>query len=705
MPDDDEAKKKMRVRIERDSYSVLLSFKDGATPRQVEQRMDDTLGYTYNSKYHLAGVHDMFQILNEHKQVQLIPEGKFKIIATEENHELVALIAKQKDKKRNKGKGGKGGRRAVTSMGHNRNGFGQGLTLRSSPKPTAGMRLSSSMTKTFYPKASSNGFNVSRPSSSAANTRTSAFPKQGNRLNNFSNRQFMFDVAPKPLVAPKKYPPQIPPSPQQRPLMRPSTSAASVSSMNNSILDSSWSDATLAPSSPKINPASRIPSIKEFTDNAKRMMLRMYPESIHLSEMTDRYCQEYGVTIEPLQIFSKSWMLLVKTTFKEFLQINEGQVSMKEDWYRKYGSVLSRSLPVKPIIIVPKPNPPEPSKPFLPSNQGFRYQIPTRPKSPEVIQKMRGSINKFIHYILSLTFSGLTVGNRLALHTPEKPPGISLKASMKSPPKHEVFFSDPQKVTRVQHIEPVSSGNTLYDQHQYDARHLQNLKHLPKSKEMVRDIQSSLSGKGSAPLQPLHGFCENSDQSLLKKNQKKASKQLGNFNDLPPIIVTRAPDVHVIIHTSPVRTSTQVRSSSLPSPPTNPLRTRSTGVSSRLFGRALGDIKKQNETKQISTYQRNELDTVAYDAPITVTYTRNDPSPSKNDSDDGWGSPLPSERKFMAPNPVKTTSKMILPPMSKGSCKDQARSRSVSVCKSVSSQDGTMLEKALDATLPDDGFW
>ncbi|ULU00821.1 hypothetical protein L3Y34_001324 [Caenorhabditis briggsae] len=657
MPDDDEAKKKMRVRIERDSYSVLLSFKDGATPRQVEQRMDDTLGYTYNSKYHLAGVHDMFQILNEHKQVQLIPEGKFKIIATEENHELVALIAKQKDKKRNKGKGGKGGRRAVTSMGHNRNGFGQGLTLRSSPKLTAGMRLSSSMTKTFYPKASSNGFNVSRPSSSAANTRTSAFPKQGNRLNNFSNRQFMFDVAPKPLVAPKKYPPQIPPSPQQRPLMRPSTSAASVSSMNNSILDSSWSDATLAPSSPKINPASRIPSIKEFTDNAKKMMLRMYPESIHLSEMTDRYCQEYGVTIEPLQIFSKSWMLLVKTTFKEFLQINEGQVSMKEDWYRKYGSVLSRSLPVKPIIIVPKPNPPEPSKPFLPSNQGFRYQIPTRPKSPEVIQKMRG----------------LTVGNRLALHTPEKPP---------------VFFSDPQKVTRVQHIEPVSSGNTLYDQHQYDARHLQNLKHLPKSKEMVRDIQSSLSGK---------------DQSLLKKNQKKASKQLGNFNDLPPIIVTRAPDVHVIIHTSPVRTSTQVRSSSLPSPPTNPLRTRSTGVSSRLFGRALGDIKKQNETK-ISTYQRNELDTVAYDAPITVTYTRNDPSPSKNDSDDGWGSPLPSERKFMAPNPVKTTSKMILPPMSKGSCKDQARSRSVSVCKSVSSQDGTMLEKALDATLPDDGF-
>ncbi|ULU00823.1 hypothetical protein L3Y34_001324 [Caenorhabditis briggsae] len=616
MPDDDEAKKKMRVRIERDSYSVLLSFKDGATPRQVEQRMDDTLGYTYNSKYHLAGVHDMFQILNEHKQVQLIPEGKFKIIATEENHELVALIAKQKDKKRNKGKGGKGGRRAVTSMGHNRNGFGQGLTLRSSPKLTAGMRLSSSMTKTFYPKASSNGFNVSRPSSSAANTRTSAFPKQGNRLNNFSNRQFMFDVAPKPLVAPKKYPPQIPPSPQQRPLMRPSTSAASVSSMNNSILDSSWSDATLAPSSPKINPASRIPSIKEFTDNAKKMMLRMYPESIHLSEMTDRYCQEYGVTIEPLQIFSKSWMLLVKTTFKEFLQINEGQVSMKEDWYRKYGSVLSRSLPVKPIIIVPKPNPPEPSKPFLPSNQGFRYQIPTRPKSPEVIQKMRG----------------LTVGNRLALHTPEKPP---------------VFFSDPQKVTRVQHIEPVSSGNTLYDQHQYDARHLQNLKHLPKSKEMVRDIQSSLS-----------------DQSLLKKNQKKASKQLGNFNDLPPIIVTRAPDVHVIIHTSPVRTSTQ----------------------------------------QISTYQRNELDTVAYDAPITVTYTRNDPSPSKNDSDDGWGSPLPSERKFMAPNPVKTTSKMILPPMSKGSCKDQARSRSVSVCKSVSSQDGTMLEKALDATLPDDGF-
>lgn len=31
---------KMRKRIERDAYSVLLSFKDGASPKQVEQRME-----------------------------------------------------------------------------------------------------------------------------------------------------------------------------------------------------------------------------------------------------------------------------------------------------------------------------------------------------------------------------------------------------------------------------------------------------------------------------------------------------------------------------------------------------------------------------------------------------------------------------------------------------------------------------------------
>ena len=118
--------------------------------------------------------------------------------------------------------------------------------------------------------------------------------------------------------------------------------------------------------------------------------------------MTERYSQEYGNPVEPLQLFSKSWMMLVKSTFKEWLQIKDGEVFLKEDWFARFGSALKKSLsinasghtktsevPSKSATSVSSSSIPT----TLPINQGFRYQIPaSQPKSPVELatQQMRG---------------------------------------------------------------------------------------------------------------------------------------------------------------------------------------------------------------------------------------------------------------------------------------------------------------------------
>ena len=78
--------------------------------------------------------------------------------ATEENQDLVALIAKQKDNKgKKRGVSGKGGRRAVTSIGHHHR---SGLILRSSPKFSNGMRPTSSTGKANIAKVCYSSFKL-----------------------------------------------------------------------------------------------------------------------------------------------------------------------------------------------------------------------------------------------------------------------------------------------------------------------------------------------------------------------------------------------------------------------------------------------------------------------------------------------------------------------------------------------------------------
>uniref|UniRef100_A0A8R1END6 Uncharacterized protein n=1 Tax=Caenorhabditis japonica TaxID=281687 RepID=A0A8R1END6_CAEJA len=131
---EEEKMSKFRKRMERDAYSVLVSFKDGATPKQLETRMDETLGYTYHGKYQQGGVSDMAQLLREHEKVRPFIEGRFKIVVTEEVSDLVALIAKQKDNKRKKKGGAPKTNRPLTSVGFHRNPFSGGLGVRTSPK-------------------------------------------------------------------------------------------------------------------------------------------------------------------------------------------------------------------------------------------------------------------------------------------------------------------------------------------------------------------------------------------------------------------------------------------------------------------------------------------------------------------------------------------------------------------------------------------
>uniref|UniRef100_A0A8R1EE98 Uncharacterized protein n=1 Tax=Caenorhabditis japonica TaxID=281687 RepID=A0A8R1EE98_CAEJA len=125
----------------------------------------------------------------------------------------------------------------------------------------------------------------------------------------------------------------------------------------------------------------QMPSIKEFAENAQKMMMKRHPNSVHLSELTDLYSQEYGVSVDPLQLFSKSWKMLVSTTFKDWLVVVNSDVKLREDWA------------LKNILMA------------------------------AISQKMRG----------------LTMGARKSLRTPEKPPGLNLKTEVASPPPPESY--------------------------------------------------------------------------------------------------------------------------------------------------------------------------------------------------------------------------------------------------------------------------
>lgn len=156
-----------------------------------------------------------------------------------------------------------------------------------------------------------------------------------------------------------------------------------------------------------------MPSIVDFSNNVKRMMLLEYPADVHLSELTEIYDKHFDVSIDPLQLFSKSWMMFVKTSFKEWLQLGtDGRVEVKEPWFTNFGAALKKSMPPAPEKKKPttlhEPTSSVASS-SLPISQGFRYQIPVVRPIVSVAESMKG----------------LTVSARSVMGTPKDLPGVS----------------------------------------------------------------------------------------------------------------------------------------------------------------------------------------------------------------------------------------------------------------------------------------
>uniref|UniRef100_A0A1I7TEP2 HTH OST-type domain-containing protein n=1 Tax=Caenorhabditis tropicalis TaxID=1561998 RepID=A0A1I7TEP2_9PELO len=651
MAEEDEAKmKKMRLRIERDSYSVLLSFKDGATPRQVESRMDDTLGYTYHSKYHLAGVYDMSQILREHAQVQATADGKFKIIATKENEDLVALISRQKENKRKRGgfsqRGGavQRGRRPMTSIGHHRNPSGL-FSFRNSPRGSTVPRPFTSMSRPFTQKPLSNVSNIHKQVATS-----SSFVHPSNPLKPpVSGRNVTFTgIVKTPVSGPCI----------QRPLVRPAT-APSVSAISASRI-SNDSTSTVITSSKITKPLNHMPSIKEFTDKAKRMMLKIYPDQIHLSEVSELYLQEYGVLIEPLQLYSK----------------------------RLNVSITNPSTRIQPNQSLGLNS-------TLPTSQGFRYQVPQPKSSMEVVnQKMRG----------------LNVEARTATFAHEKPSNFISKISSKESKKVTSTLScDNQQKTITQTSSVfVSSQKPIVTDHYYDSRQLKNLKYVEKSDELKCNLDAVL----------------NEIPELKKITRKNAKSSVKNGKQpSPPGKTTQQVNAKVVNKITTNATSvTSTIPNVTPSDMERSSYRSAAGPSlfNRLFGRAVADIHKQNHLMLPTRHTEPEKKTILDSSFVPTRQTE----PEKNvildssfvaildkeqyssasaraDSDDGWGSPQ-LEKNIQKELPA--TRKVPLPPMSKGAnVKPKNRSRQASCTRSISSQDA--ITAAMNATLPDDEQW
>ncbi|CAI2347366.1 unnamed protein product [Caenorhabditis sp. 36 PRJEB53466] len=623
MPEDDELVRKMRVRMDRDAYSVLLSFKDGATPMQLEKRMDETLGYTYNGQYYKGNVHDMAQLLREHPKVRQSSDGKFKIVATEEVADLVALIANQKDGGRKKKPGGGGkGRRPVSSVGY-RNGFGGGFGARFSPKGS-GMRPITSLAKSNVHKQPHFPMSfASRPLISTSFSRPSTSSSSSNFINAQANtnRQHNSSVISKWAAY----------SIGQRPLRAPTAPLPSAHCFDGINLQISHS--VLKPQqSETVKPETRsckIPSIKEFSDNAKQMMLMMHPRSVHLSEMTELYSQEFGLAIDPLQLFSKSWNMLTQSTFKDWLEVDtEGNVKLRDASVTRNVAATTGISKLHDLTL----SDPAP----LPAIQGFRYKVPSPPKSPTelLMQKMKG----------------LTVGARTALPTPEKPPGI-LKSSSFNPIMKLIGERTNTTVT------PASSDAVSVS---VQAPILKK-KYIEKSEEIKQRISSALNGLPQI--------------QQLRKNGKKtiggrSATTSRNYNQ-QNICVLSTENVLASLQNTPTSSeNTNSQPSSL-SPPQRMRPVQNTAPSLRLIGRALADVKKQDDKtpapRRTETPLKTELYVTTATTPSEATQQTTASSLVSNVIWNFEDDVVPTKKFESRASYVAGRRPLMLPPMSKGS--------------------------------------
>ncbi|CAB03154.1 HTH OST-type domain-containing protein [Caenorhabditis elegans] len=639
---------KMRKRIERDAYSVLLSFKDGASPKQVEQRMDDTLGYDYCSKYHLAGVYDMAQILIEHPDVRQTYEGKFKIIANEDNQDLVDLISKQSDGPRNKGSS-KRGRRSSSSAGyHQRSMFGGELS-RSPRYSSCRPRSYASFGKAASKKLFQNFGQPSRPfsvlSSSKAST-SSAIQSfgTGNHDSTFGKSSGSNANPTNPPVAPSI----------QRPLMRPSTA----SSIPIFILRSgSRSPVKKHVQIKTSSSSSHMPTITEFMNNTKRMMVKELPASVHLSEMTELYEREFGAPVDPLLLFSKSWMLMAKTTFKEFLQVIDGEVSLREKWLADQGTT------TKSVLELPSRKVEATTVAQLPISQGFRYQDPnSKPKAD------LASISK--------SLDGLTLNARKSKKEASKSDMMPFIPKNHREIVTKRFGNAPSSVKADSIVERVQSTSCIFGRQsvpsvlsisssstvvpeklneeglKYDSKELLQLKALKKTDVMLVNVYASL----KAFPQMIDARAKALMQQNLEVQRNMASRASLN-------VVAQVQRPSSSINLQRVRV--------------NPNQCVKKVVPVRTLGQALAEVRRQRE--QVEQEAFNEQ---PEPSPSPRLGMGSSSHAASNVSDDGWGAQVVQKVEKSPPKPFT----VLLPPMSKGAgVKIRPRSRVVLCHSSASS--------------------
>lgn len=378
---EEENKKKVRVKIERDAYPVLLSFKGGATSFEVEQRLQELFGFSYTVKYQLAGVQSMHQILMEHPEISQRHDGKFEIIANEYNEDLVALVSKQKDKV---------GGRSMSCIGYHKSSTRP--YSRFSPKPSRIRRPLTSISKKNIQKIGHQSVQYGK--SAASNNNRSIgnahrFRENDNFLGCSSSQQL--------LVYPK----------ETSTFQKNHKSCDNSSLMIETVSVKKIKDAKSTTSSALYsNP---LPSIKQFSENVKLMMLKIYPEGLLIGDMTSRYFQEYGAMVDPSKLFSKSWMMLSKTTFKDWLEIVDRKVTLRKNAIKCF-----------------------PDSSFAENKTSANYQLINRDEAGLLNgEGMRRGISPssstLTYDIVVHQMKDLTLGARPTLPTPEKPPGTLRK--------------------------------------------------------------------------------------------------------------------------------------------------------------------------------------------------------------------------------------------------------------------------------------
>ncbi|CAB3408251.1 unnamed protein product [Caenorhabditis bovis] len=284
----------IKRRMNTDIYSVILPHcKDGLPFGKIVPKMLDSLGYSYDKRYHEAGFRDLADLLNQHPKITRLPNGNYTIIPDNTNEELVKMVVKQKDNKRKK--------KAVASKIHRpHTHIGFSLNYRS-PKQQKSVTVKLNK-RPILPTVQIRGQQPLQPNMDL----NKPFMPKGKKANSPVNCKID----------------------QKR-------KASSTKKITTHVYlggdDAEDSRAVFAPTTKTDD----FPSIVTFRNNTMKMLAKVYPKPMHLSELSDLYEEEFGLRVDPMQVFSKSWKMLATSTFKDFIGLSGAEIKLKEEWVNK----------------------------------------------------------------------------------------------------------------------------------------------------------------------------------------------------------------------------------------------------------------------------------------------------------------------------------------------------------------------------------